>query len=43
MMCKNCVFHYQDEDDSFPCCHCCAPDGWAPCELEDYNEEYEED
>ena len=39
--CFHCGYHYQDEDDDFPCCHF---DGFglAPCEQEDeyIGEEY---
>lgn len=33
--CFNCGYHYQGENDAFPCCHY-PDDGFpAPCECED--------
>jgi hypothetical protein len=39
--CFNCGYHYQGENDRFPCCHF---DGFglAPCEYEDEDEEDED-
>lgn len=35
----NCGYYYKDEDDDFPCCHFVGPDGTAPCEQDEYDEE----
>ena len=37
--CENCGYHYKDDDDRFPCCHFEGPEGWAPCEQDEYEEE----
>ena len=37
--CAKCGYHYKGEDDRFPCCHFEGPEGWAPCEQEDYETE----
>lgn len=40
--CEFCGYHYQTEEDKFPCCHYSDP--WpAPCEQDDDYEEEEED
>ena len=39
MKCKDCPYCYKTEDDRFPCCHFDGPEGWAPCEQEDYETE----
>ena len=40
MECKYCGYYYKGEWDDFPCCHFDGPEGWAPCE---YTEEEEEE
>ena len=35
-----CGYFYQDEDEEYPSCHFDGPEGWAPCEQEDYGDEY---
>ena len=37
-VCFNCGYHYKEEGESFPSCHC--REAIAPCEYED---DYEED
>ena len=36
---SNCGYYYKAEGDKFPCCHCDLPDGWAPCERDDDDNE----
>lgn len=38
-VCFNCGYHYCDEGEKYPSCHCDLPDGQAPCEIEDYDDE----
>lgn len=42
MKCTDCAYHYKTENDQFPCCHFVGPNGWAPCEQEEPEEEDEE-
>lgn len=36
-----CGYFWQDEDEDYPRCHYPDNDPWpAPCEQEDYNDEY---
>lgn len=39
MRCENCGYYWQDEEDKYPHCHFEGPDGWAPCEQDEYEEE----
>jgi hypothetical protein len=39
----NCGYYYKDEDDDFPCCHFVGPDGTAPCEYDDEDDEVEDE
>ena len=39
----NCGYYYKAEEDDFPCCHFDGPNGWAPCEYDDYEEEDDDD
>jgi hypothetical protein len=39
MKCAECGYYWQEEDERFPCCHFEGPNGWAPCEQEEYDEE----
>ena len=32
MICKDCAYFWQDDEDEFPCCHYQGPTNWAPCE-----------
>ena len=41
--CGICPYYYKDEDDRFPRCHYELDDGYAPCEIDDFEEEEEED
>ena len=41
MKCVDCLYYYQDESDLFPCCHCDMSEGFAPCEEDDDDGEYE--
>lgn len=48
MDCRNCAYCWADLDDegaplSLEYCHYDGPEGWAPCEYEDYYEEYPEE
>lgn len=44
MRCKDCGYHYKEENNDFACCHFVGPIGWAPCEdEEDYDSEAEND
>ena len=40
----NCGYWWREEGEKFPRCHFDGPDDWAPCEVEDNEEEsdYEE-
>lgn len=38
---RNCGYYYQDENDSFPCCH--FEDEWFPAPCEDGSFDYEEE
>ena len=31
----NCGYWYADEGEKFPSCKCDLPEGWAPCEVEE--------
>lgn len=35
----NCGYYWKEEGEDFPCCHFTGPDGWAPCEYDDYKED----
>lgn len=39
--CSDCGYYWQEEGERFPCCHFEGPNGWAPCEQEEYDEEDE--
>lgn len=39
----NCGYYYKTEEDDFPCCHFDGPDGWAPCECDDEDDEVEDE
>lgn len=42
-LCKHCPYHFFGEGEMFASCHCTEPEGYAPCEYEDYfDDEYEE-
>ena len=41
--CGICPYYYKDEDEKFPRCHYEWDDGYAPCEIDDFEEEEEED
>lgn len=41
--CGICPYYYKDEDDRFPRCHYELDDGYAPCEIDDFEEEEEDD
>lgn len=43
ILCDICPYYYRDEDDRFPRCHYELDDGYAPCEIDDFEEEEEED
>ena len=39
----NCGYYYKAEEDDFPCCHFDGPNGWAPCECDDEDDEIEDE
>ena len=41
--CGICPYYYKDEDEKSPRCHYEWDDGYAPCEIDDFEEEEEED
>jgi hypothetical protein len=41
--CSNCGYHYKGENERFACCHFEGPEGWAPCEQDEEQDEEEED
>ena len=41
--CGICPYYYKDEDEKSPRCHYELDDGYAPCEIDDFEEEEEED
>ena len=45
LTCKSCPYHFQTEDDRYPCCHFESLGVWdkAPCEYDDEPEEEPED
>ena len=45
--CEQCGYQWPDVDEegnliSAPYCHFEGPDGWAPCEQDEYEDEYDE-
>lgn len=36
---RNCGYFWQEEWEDYPTCHFEGPEGWAPCEQDDYIEE----
>lgn len=40
--CATCGYYYKEENDSSPCCHFEGPEGWAPCEQEEIENETED-
>lgn len=40
MKCAECGYCWQAEDEEYPTCHFEGPEGWAPCEQEEYEDEY---
>ena len=42
MKCSECGYYWQEEGEQFPCCHFNGPEGWAPCEYEEEEEEIED-
>ena len=43
LKCAECGYYYKTEEDRYPCCHFEGPEGWAPCEQEEPEEEKDED
>lgn len=43
MCCKDCPYHWREKDEKYPCCHFVGPEGWAPCEQEEFEEEDKDD
>lgn len=41
--CDACPYYYKDEYEDAPRCHCESSDGSAPCEIDDYEYEKEEE
>ena len=41
--CADCGYYYKTENDKDPCCHFEGPEGWAPCEQEEPEEDESED
>lgn len=41
--CNICSYYYKDEDEESPRCHYEWDDRYAPCEIDDFEEEEEED
>lgn len=37
--CENCGYYWKEADEKFPCCHFVGPNGWAPCEQDEYEED----
>ena len=38
----NCGYYWQATGEAYARCHFDGPDGWAPCEVEDEEEEVED-
>lgn len=43
MKCVDCPYCWKGEYDDFPRCHYDYNDGYAPCELEDSYDDYDEE
>ena len=35
----NCGYYWQEDNEKFPSCHFDGPEGWAPCEYDDEQDE----
>lgn len=42
MKCKDCCYFWQDKGEDYPWCHYVWNDGYAPCEVEEYEKETED-
>ncbi len=41
MRCTDCGYCWKEQNEDYARCHFEGPDGWAPCEQEESEEEYE--
>lgn len=43
LMCETCGYSWPNYDGDFNHCHFEGPEGWAPCEYDEYNDSFEDD